>query len=612
MKRTLVAVALAAACLAAGVEFWRRSQEPQVAPAQLLPAETLLLADFPDLPATALRWKETELCALFHEPQVQAFLAQPLAALQQNDAWGGKLPDLKRIRPERAFLAVVSVTNNMPRAVGGFAFGGERAEVERLIAQARAQARSASPNGRLERQRYGDFQIESFSNNGITLAGGFARNWYFVANDVDLLKMTLDRFTGKTHTALALTPAYRQSRALLPPHPDFLLFTQPGVISDRLLARLSASGQALDPQESAALRKIRAVALASRMEGRRMRGALFLYQPDTPPRPVLNGRTLSLSTPNTLFYAAMAPLISDEIPQRGAPQVFPSLIPMRTLLAALSSPPATLGQFKTAFGPEHAVLLDWPPGLAQPSLFLVCEIRDPAEARRFMESVFHAWSRADAEGVSFWTLTMDDPTMAQFHPTVALTAHHMLAGLSPESLKPFASHAIHPPGATLEQTPAFQGAMAALPKPQTGMAYLDAKPVFERVYGLLRPAAMLWGNGVASFGGAIDYGKLPTGPVIARHLSPLALSAVQTETGILLESTGPVSFLELGGGLGAAAVLLALPALEEKAPLLRKGAPGVLPPTPTTPLSFPRGNPASATPEVPTGSPTAAAPQGAR
>ena len=587
MKRTLVAIALTAACLAAGGALWRRAQEHPVCAARLVPAETLLFAECPDLPATAHRWKETALYAILHEPQVQTFLARPLAALRTSAAWEGTPRSLARIQPRQAFLAIASVTNNMPRAVGGVAYGGNRAELERLVAHAREQARSASPNGKLERLRYRTFEIETFSANGITLAGCFAHHWYFLANDVDLLKTTLDRFSGKTLTALENVPAYRQSQAHLSPYADFRLFTQPGVISERLLTHLQASGQALDPRESDALRKIRAVAVSSRMEGQRMRGSLFLYQPENAPRPLLNGKTLGLTSPHTLFYAALAPVISDELPQRGEPRGFPGLIPMRTLRAALPPPPATLGQFKSAFGPEHAFLMDWPVGEARPNVFLISEIRDPSEARRFMESVFHAWSRADAGGVSFWTLTMDDPSMAQFHPTVALTAQHLLAGLSPESLKPFASHAAQTPGATLEQSPAFQGALASLPKPEVAVAYLDAKALFERVYGLLRPFAILWGNSVEGLGGTVDFSKLPPASAIAEHLSPICLCALQTDSGILLESTGPVSFLELGAGLGAGTLFFAMPELHEKTPLLRKGAPGIPPPFPATPLSLP-------------------------
>ena len=586
MKRTVVAVVLAAACLGAGVAVWRWSRERQVSAAQLAPAETLLLADFPDLPATAMRWKETALYALLHEPQVQAFLAKPLVGLQQNDVVAGAMNSRQRIRPQQAFLAVANVTNNMPRIVGGFAFGGDPAEVEKILVKVRSQARSASPNARWEHQSYRQFAIESFSENGITLAGCFAGKWYFVANDLDLLKTTLDRFSGKTVTALATAPAYQQSLAVLPFHPDFRIFTQPGVISDRLLARLNVSGQAIDPQESAALRKIRAVAFATRLEGRRIRDTLFLYEPEAPSRPVLNGKTLGLTSTNTLFYAALAPALSDASSQRGDPQVFPGIIPMRTLLAALNSPPATLLQFKTAFGPEHAVLLDWPLHEVQPSLFLVSEIRDFAEARRFMESVFHAWSRADFEGISFWTLTMDDPAMAQFHPTVALTSQNLLVGLSPESLKSFTSSRVHLPveGTTLEQSLAFQGAMATLPKPETGMAYLDAKPFFERIYGLLRPAAMLWGSSLFD---QVDFSKMPSPDSIADHLSPICLSARQRDSGILLESTGPVTFFEIGAGFGSGVFLLTMPALRENSLMPGKSVPQIPSPAPATPLLVP-------------------------
>ena len=572
----------AALCLLTGLALWHWVGARNLPAARLVPAETLLLADFPDLPTTALRWKKTALSAILAEPEVQEFLAQPRARLQAHQAWGGAMESLVRIRPRRGFFAVANIVNNMPRAVAGFTFGGQRGEVEKLIAKARVQAQTASPQGKLEHLQYGRFQIETFSDKGVVVAGCFARDWYFLANDVDLLKATLDRLSGKTLTALASVTAYRESQSLLPSHPDFRLFTQPGVISDKLLAQGNAPGQ---PPGTSRLRKLRALALASRFEGRRLRDTLFFYEPEALARPLLNGQTLGLTNTNTLFYAAMAPMLEDEARRQSESQNFPGGAPLRALFAALNSSPATWAQFKVAFGPEHAVLLDWAQDAPRPSLFFALEVRDPAEARRFVESVFRAWNRADAEGVSFWTLTMDDPTMAQFHPTVALTSHHLLAGLSPESLKLLASHATETPGggATLAQSPAFEGAMATLPKPQTGIAYLDAKPLFEHIYGPLRPALMLWGGAFASFGGTVDFSKLPTVGCIARHLEPIGLSASQTGSGILMESTGPVSFLELGTALGATGFFVVLPALQPKTPgLPGKSAPQVLPSPPVT------------------------------
>jgi len=577
MKSSL-ALALAAVCLAAGLATVlvraRPNADRLVSAARLVPAETLLFAECPDLFATAGRWRETDLYRISQEPEVQAFLARPQAALTGSGGWPEALEKLARTQPRQAFLAVSELTHNMPHAVGGIALQNGHTQIEALLAQARAQAKAASPQGQWETVPYGGFEIESFQANGLTLAGAFAGNWYFVANDVELLKATLDRFSGKLTTSLEAAPSYRESVRLLPTQPDFRFFAQPGALSERLLTHWNLPVQEALSDGNTAPRTLRAVALASRFEGRRMRDTLFLYRPGQGTLPVLNGQTLGLTTPNTLFYGALAPLVA-AAPQQGAPKPPGSgAIPVEFLqAAALHAPPASLAQFQSAFGPEHALLLDWPEKMAQPGLFLACEIRNPAAARQFVESAFRAWARSEAEGVSLWTFSGNGPEQAHFHPAVALTARHFLAGLSPESLQPFASLANMPMagGQTLRQSPAFLGAMAAIPPPQMAVAYLNAKPLFEHLYGILRPAALLWGNGMLPAGTAFDFTKLPSAEAIARHLTPLSLSAVQNDAGILVESAGPVTFLEIGVGVGG--VLLPSMIQTGTPPGLRQGPP---------------------------------------
>lgn len=589
------ALALAAVCLAAGLTAVlvraRPNADRLVSAARLVPAETLLFAECPDLSASAGRWHETDLYRISQEPEVQAFLARPRAALSGSGGWPEALEKLARTQPRQAFLAVAELTNNMPHAVGGLAFQNGRAEIEALLAQARAQAKIASPQGHWETVIYGGFEIESFRANGLTLAGAFAGNWYFVANDVELLKATLDRFAGKLTTSLGAAPSYRESGRFLPTQPDFRFFAQPGALSERLLAHWNMPVQETLSDGNGAPHALRAIALASRFEGRRMRDTLFFYRPSQVPLPLLNGQTLGLTTPNTLFYGALAPRVAAAPPQQGAPKPpGPGAIPVDFLqAAALHAPPATLAQFQSAFGPEHALLLDWPDKMAQPGLFLACEIRNPAAARQFVESAFRAWARSEAEGVSLWTFSGNGPEQAHFHPAVALTARHFLAGLSPESLQPFASLANMPvaDGQTLRQSPAFLGAMAAVPPPQMAVAYLNAKPLFEHLYGILRPAALLWGNGMLPAGTSFDFTKLPSTEAVARHLTPLSLSAVQNDAGILVESAGPVTFLEIGVGLGG----ILLPSMIQTGtpPGLRQG-------TPQRPLAAPLSAPVPGNP----------------
>jgi len=596
MNKAVVAVALAAICLAAGLFRFYREEARLVPAAQLVSPEALLLVEFPDLSATAVRWRETALCDILGEPEVQAFLAKPRLQLEQNKAWAETMQGFARIQPRQAFLAVERVTNPLPSMLGGFAFGGNRGDAEALLAKARAQMQSASPGGKRGEVKYREFQIETFSDKGITLAGCFARNWYFVANDLDLLKSTLDRLTGKTLTHLAATTAYRESLAPLPPNPDFRLFTQPGALSEKLLTHLNAAGQPFDFQDSAALRKMQAVALATRLEGQRIRDALYLYEPQAALRPVLSGKTLELTTPDTLFYGAMSPQFASEMPQRRPSKAIPGVEPLRALFAALAPPAATLSQFNAAFGPEHALLMDWPTGVEQPNLFLALEVRRPEEARKFMESVFRAWNRADNAGVCFWTLTLDSPAAPQFHPTVALTAHHAMAALNLETLKPFAANATSSGSGALPRSPAFLGAMSTVTPPQTALAYLDAQPVFERLYALLRPAVLLWGLSDPEVSKNVDFGKLPSSRVFSRHLSPLCLSASQTGRGLLVETTGPVTFIQMAAGIAAMTGAVLQPPLAPVPLAPGRGFPEEMAP-------FPPAKPLSTAPNEPSEAP---------
>ena len=582
MLLALVVTALGAAM---GGVLWQLRDRSEMLPAQLVPGESLFFAEFPDLPGSAGRWKQLALYELLREPEVRAFLGRAREEWQRD--WSGAVEPWKRIRPRKGFLAVASLTNNMPHAVAGFTFDGDREALEPLIGKALIRAQNASPHGQVKRLRYRGHSIEAFSNRGITLAGCFAGKWFLVANDVELLEATLDRLAGKRHSALASLAAYQRTLSRLPAHADFRVFVQPAAISTKLLTHADDGPGAsiAAPGGSGKGWHLEAAALAVRMEGRRLHDTLILCQPAAPQRPGLIGKTVELTTPGTLFYSAMAPQLGDWRPG-GDAQGLPGgrMIPM-FFLAGLDPKWGGLAQFQTAFGPEHALLLEWPEGTSEPHLFLASEIRDPARARRFTENALRAWSRADAEGISIWTPALTRPDA--LHPAVALTGRHLLAGLSPESLKPFASHAVHPSGAagnTLDRTQTYQSAMAPLPKPETGLAYLDTAALFKRVYALAQPTVQFWGPLIPALNRYADFAKLPAAATISRHLSPVCLSARQTPMGLIVESTGPVTFVELGAGLSAGALYTALPALREKIP--GKG-PNLNPPPPSKPLSAP-------------------------
>ncbi len=581
MKRTLLGTAVLAVLLAAEAAalLWNQKKAARWNVAELVPPETVLLAECPDLPATALRWKETALHEILAEPELRAFLRAPSG---NGSAAELARADWKAIRPRQAFLAVTSFAENRPLAVAGLAFDGERGDLEPVIARAMIGAQNASPRGQMKRQNYRGCSIIVFTDHGITVAGCFARRWYFAANDVELLKATLDRFLDRGHASLALSPKYQAGKlwGAETTAADFRLFAQPSKASSRLLTALEKDSVITLPRF-----QFETASLAVRFEKRSIHDTLWLRRRPGSARPRLDGRTLALTTPATVLYGAMAPQFetwfsasgSSGQPGQGR------LIPM--LLAGLPQGGGSLlVQFQAAFGPEHALILDWPPADSQPGFFLASEIRDQAQAHRLMGTLFRAWDHAEGEGLLLWSFPMAQPSM--LHPAVALAGGHGIAGFSSESLKPFAARAFATSASgtgNLDRSPAFRASLAPLASPETGLAYLDAANLFERLYGALRPFALLWGPSVPWLDRYADFGRMPTAGAVSRHLSPIGLTVRQTQEGVVVDTAGPVSFVEIGTGLGAAAFYALLPAWRAR----ERPSPGIAPPPFLKPLSQP-------------------------
>ena len=599
-------IAVVVAGLAAGLFFLKQQAGVrQTAAAEFLPPETLLLAELPDLRSSGIRWRETAIFKIMHDPEVQAFLEKPRSKVPKNATWDEITAKLREVQARQAFVALTSISDNQPRIVGGFSFGGKREDVESLVSKARAQAQAASPAGKRELVKYQEFEIETFSDKGVMVAGVFATDWYFAANDLELLKSTLDRFTGKTHGGLTEAEAYRKSAAHLPSNPDARLFVQPAVFFEKVLALSVATGQmSVDPQQAAQLRTIKALAGGVRLEGERIRDTFFVLQPDGARLPSLSGSTLSLTTPETILYYAFAPLIPDKVPllELGA-ALPPALGSLRTVSEALGGSTATMTKLKAAFGPEYALLSDWPNGVLQPTLGFAVQIRDGTLARQFVDAVFTGWKQEQADGFTTWSAPAG--TAAQWVPSVALTDKHFLIALNPNSLRQLAART-KAGGSTIEKSTAYSGALSTVAKPQSTLAYLDAKALFERLYGWLRPMAMMGIGFVPNGTEYVDIAKLPSTEAVSRHLQPIILSGAQLPEGILYESTGPVTFYEATVGLVAVGTAIAIPMIQSKSGLPGMGASnGRHPKAPQSSLGMPVPAPAGA---PATGEPANAAP----
>ena len=205
------------------------------------------------------------------------------------------------------------------------------------------------------------------------------------------------------------------------------------------------------------------------------------------------------------------------------------------------------------------------------------DVRDHIAAAKFVDNLTNTlsaeagWQTSQADGLAFHTLA--SPGVSFVSPTLTLSSKHLILGLNPPEVHEAAKREdVVTPNFTGSET--YKTAMTAVEKPGVAFAYLDSQAFFERLYGALKPVAMLGAAFVFPQAGEyVDLGKLPPAEAISKHLSPTVLSETSDNEGILLESVGSFTCGEavvvVAGGSAAAAI----PVLEKRFGLLPGGKP---------------------------------------
>ena len=568
MKKVIPAVIVLVAIAAVAFVFFKRAVVHHVKATELVPAETIFFAQLPDLRRTAERWPKTALAQIGEEPEVKAFLAKPRATAPQMKLWDEKIAQLYRVAPGEAFIAVTSIEGNEPRFIAGFSFSGRKADVNALLAEPRAEMKSNWPAGKSDVTMQGRTEIETFTYQDTTIGEAFVEDWYFVSNDMELLRHTIDiAEQGLGAKGIGASDLYRKSTARLPADGEVVVFAQLGNITDRIVSLLTASGQAPDPKQLAEIKKYQAIAWGTKFENALMRDTLFILSPGGTAEPPLAQRTLALSDPNTfLVYSSALP--GDDrycrIPRWAcSARCCPAY---GAFEKGLADKGLKLSDFNQAFGPEFGLLVDWGQGAPQPSTLLAMDVQDAALAKRFADAFTGdspgsaPWGREDKDGS---TIYQSPPAQGlfSFSPTVALTDHFLVIGFSqPEVLAGLAQ--VKGGKAAIAASPAFAEATKAVGTPTSGFGYLDLKALVERSYGTMRPFLAMTLAFAPDSAKYVDAGKLPGTDAISKHLSPAVYSQSVTADGTLVESVGPLTFNQVIGVSIGGVLAAALPAIE--------------------------------------------------
>ena len=597
MKKILLSLAVLVAVATAALVVYQRTIGAHVSAALLVPGETLLFVDVPNVPRTALRWPKTGVAQVFAEPEMRQFLQKSQAQDGLMKSLDEKLAQWLRLAPREVFVAVTAIDGPTPKWIAGCAFLGRKKAAVALLAEPRAALKAAWPAGKSDLGTHGTTEVETFTFGDSVVAEAFQGEWYLVSNDVALLHRTLDAAARPAGAADALgtREIFKKATAPLPADGDTLVFAQLGTLTDRVKALLVASGQAVDPQQLAEFQRMQAVAWGTKLEGTQVRDTIYLLAPGGTTEAALPRSALALSAAETFLYYGMALPAKIEIP--ASTGLLGGYLPMLAPLEkALAEKGLTWADLSVAFGPELGVVGDWDAEDPSPSVLLALDVRDPVKARAFVDAFTGsapgtaAWGRAEIDGATLFQSPTGSGLLA-VSPTLALTGKFLVLGLSPAAIEMALTRLANGP-AGIVQTPAYQGAVQTVGAPTSGFGYLDMKTLIERSYATLRPMLALSLATTGEGGAAFDAGKLPSSETISRHFTPSVYSQSVTAEGTLVESSGTLTFNQVAMAAIGGGVAMAYPMIESTlssglkldADLLSPPPPPPpAPPAPTTP-----------------------------
>jgi hypothetical protein len=355
-----------------------------------------------------------------------------------------------------------------------------------------------------------------------------------------VLKSLLDRASGKSSgPALAESPDFQKSLKRMLPAPDLLFFLRPKNLLNVLLETGNALGAEAIPEQLRELRATEAVAGSWKLDGKLQRDAIFLLRPGVQPAASLPHKTVRFTAPDTVLYVDFLAHFS------GLPALVQKALPVRQEAAA-----ELAGMVARGFGPEGAVVANWPSGQMTPSGIFALEIRDPAIAGEALKKFLAFFPEAivtDRDGINLYSIPSISNPLAS--PTLTLTQDFLIVGLDAEVV----ARAAGASGPTIESQPAFVPAFSAFQSANEAFAFVDAKMLFDHAYTTLRPVILFGAQVMPGMAEIIDTSKLPQTDTIAKHLSPVILSQRCVEGGVLIESSGPLTVSQLALGLAAGA-----------------------------------------------------------
>jgi hypothetical protein len=566
MKRVIAVLLLLIAVVTAALIYFAFGK-PAPRAASLLPESTLAFLDIPDVSKSRTEFAKTEFYALWHEPEVQAFLAQPLAALREVSASVGAPRDAGTIgglvfdaMQGEVFLAVTHVTifpEFNPGLVLGVDVRTKRIETVAGLYQLEGQLKQWYPKGTFQTKEYLGVKYSLWETEpGYPVCHAFFNSLVVFTLGEDAMRDMIASWTGQVprdFKRLADSAKFKKIQQHASKNHDFLAY-----FNVEEMLSLVGPLLALSPQTAGAYQKfsrIQTAAYSMTFVDRGIKDVGFVaYSSSVPkPTPPTQRKTLALTTPDTLVYsvgsadlAAIYEEVMQSLSQSGSANL---MLMAGQFQQALRRRGIRMGEdVLQRLGPEFAVVANWRSGTRVPKIAIVSEITDADKLRPALDSAMDAlkescvgtndalpWDETESAGQKLRSLHIGTQFFA---PTYTLADRFFILASSPDYARELLAQAKEPKP-TLAASVVYQQSMKRLPLNGSSYHYADLRGLFTSVYGLTK--SVLAQTGGSQF---VDEGKLPQPETIGKHLFPLASATVSEP-----QQSTSTSFSPLGKSL---------------------------------------------------------------
>src|SRR5262245_46210865 len=271
-----------------------------------LPKETIAFFHLPDFNRARADFRQTDLYQIWTEPAVQDFLQKPRAKTSAYESLGPTLDECEALQIKDAFVALVTIESRAWKMVGGFYFNGDPENAEKTVAKWKSKFIGRELDFKQETIEYQGHVIQIDTEGIVRLATVRDGQWFFLANDLEQLKLVLDRVDGRTkdpQTTLATDDVFGEASKRMPLVYAALAFARINTLIEKLIPQTENNPNELADQ-MATISHIRSLCGATSFLGGKIRDTIFVGMPKLLNVGDLTRASLPIATKDAFLYAA--------------------------------------------------------------------------------------------------------------------------------------------------------------------------------------------------------------------------------------------------------------------------------------------------------------------